>query len=364
MGNVVDNACPVFALPDGEGRVSAVRAKALVFADPRSHALQTYLERVAPSGLPVLVRGETGTGKELVARHLHRLSGRKGEFVAVNCGAISEGVAESELFGHEAGAFSGAAGRRIGWLEAADGGTLFLDEIGDLPLPQQVKLLRALQEQEIVRVGGRRPIRIDLRLVTATNVDLEQAVAAGRFRQDLYYRINVAKLQLPPLRERPLDIMPLAEHFRAGYCQKHGMAQPMFSEAAVEALQEYAWPGNIRELENVVQLALLVANGPVIQAGDLHFPGGGDVAVAAAATAAPALPQDAIREQLHRLFELPGESLFKDIEALLVREAYAWSGYNQVRSAAMLGITRNTMRTLLANHGLLGGMGRPDKLPA
>ncbi|MFT4246608.1 MAG: sigma-54 dependent transcriptional regulator [Pseudomonas sp.] len=362
MGNLVDNAFPVLAFPDEQRRLSPARAKAMVFADPRSHALQAYLERVAPSGLPVLIRGETGTGKELIARHLHHLSGCKGDFVAVNCGAISEGLAESELFGHEAGAFSGAAGRRIGWLEAADGGTLFLDEIGDLPLQQQVKLLRALQEQEIVRVGGRRPVRVDFRLVTATNVDLEQAVAAGSFRQDLYYRINVARVHAPPLRERPLDIVPLAEHFRAGYCRRLGLAQPMFSEAAVEALLEYPWPGNIRELENVVQLALLVADGPLIQATDLQLPCAGH-APATTAAPVPALPQETIREQLHRLFELPGESLFKDIEALLVREAYAWNGYNQVRSAAMLGITRNSMRTLLANHGLLGGGARQDPLP-
>src|SRR5690606_31814766 len=165
----------VLTLPDAEKQPLSIRAKALVFHDPRSRELLDFVERVAPSEAPVLIHGETGTGKELIARHIHFKSGRKGQFVAVNCGAINENLAESELFGHEAGAFSGATSRRIGWFEEADGGTLFLDEVGDLPMPLQVKLLRALQEQEIVRVGSRKPIKVNIRLVTATNIDLEQA---------------------------------------------------------------------------------------------------------------------------------------------------------------------------------------------
>lgn len=360
MGKVPGNAWQVLSFPEDSPCPLPEKARALVFSDPRSLSLQGYLQRLAPSGLPVLIRGETGTGKELIARHMHQLSRRRGEFVAVNCGAISEGLAESELFGHEAGAFSGANGRRIGWLEAADGGTLFLDEIGDLPLPQQVKLLRALQEQEIVRVGGRRPVRVDFRLVTATNVDLEQAVATGRFRPDLYYRINVARVQALPLRERPLDILPLAAHFRTGYCQKLAMMEPMFSESAAEALLAHAWPGNIRELENVVQLAVLLANGGVVQVTDLQLSGTA-APLAETSLPAPTAPRETIRKQLHRLFELPGHALFKDIEALLVGEAYAWNGHNQVRTASMLGITRNSMRTLLVNHGLLGSLSRSDR---
>lgn len=355
MKSFAESSHAVLTLPGADKQPLSIRAKALVFSDPRSRDLLDYLQRLGPAEIPVLIHGESGTGKELVARHLHSCSGRRGNFVAVNCGAINENLAESELFGHEAGAFSGAIGRRIGWFEEADGGTLFLDEIGDLPLPLQVKLLRALQEQEIVRVGSRKPIKIDVRLVTATNIDLQQAVAAENFRLDLFYRINVARVDLLPLRERPLDILPLAEHFRESYCQRMRIAQPMFSEAAVAALLEYSWPGNIRELENVIHLALLVATDRIIRQDDLKFSG------AALSSGRPPtagsdgslLPQEIIREQILRLFEVPGASLLKELEAQLVREAYAWSGYNQVRSAELLGITRNAMRTLLMNHGLL-----------
>jgi transcriptional regulator with GAF, ATPase, and Fis domain len=170
---------PILTLPQGEKDPLSIRAKALVFSDPRSLQLLEYLKRVGPSEAPVLINGETGTGKELVARYIHSASGRTGAFVPVNCGALSENLAESEFFGHEAGSFSGASGRRIGWFEEADGGTLFLDEIGDLPLPLQVKLLRVLQEQEVVRVGSRKPIKINIRLVTATNIDLRTADLLG-----------------------------------------------------------------------------------------------------------------------------------------------------------------------------------------
>ena len=345
---------PILTLPQGDKQPLSIRAKALVFADPRSRQLLEFLDRVGPGEVPVLINGETGTGKELVARYLHAASGRKGAFVAVNCGAINENLAESELFGHEAGAFSGATGRRAGWFEEADGGTLFLDEIGDLPMPLQVKLLRALQEQEIVRVGSRKPIKVDIRLVTATNVDLEQAVDAGNFRLDLFYRINVAQVQVLPLRERPLDIMPLVEHFRRHYAQRLKIAEPMFSEAAVSALLDYAWPGNIRELENVVHLALLVAGDKVVRPEHLKFsPGLGGVRGGSGGPAG--LPQEVIREQLQRLFEVPGESLLHDLEDLIVREAFSHCGFNQLRTAALLGISRNAMRTLLVNHGLLKG---------
>jgi Response regulator containing CheY-like receiver, AAA-type ATPase, and DNA-binding domains len=347
-------ATPVLTLPQGEKQPLSIRAKALVFADPRSRQLLEFLDRVGPSEVPVLINGETGTGKELVARYIHSASGRKGAFVAVNCGAINENLAESELFGHEAGAFSGATGRRAGWFEEADGGTLFLDEIGDLPMPLQVKLLRALQEQEIVRVGSRKPIKVDIRLVTATNVDLEQAVDAGNFRLDLFYRINVAQARVLPLRERPLDIMPLVEHFRRLYAQRLKIAEPMFSEAAVSALLDYAWPGNIRELENVVHLALLVAGEKAVRPEHLKFSAAlsGQRMGAGAPTG---LPQEIIRDQLQRLFEVPGETLLHDLEDLIVREAFAHCGFNQLRSAALLGISRNAMRTLLVNHGLLKG---------
>lgn len=344
----------ILTLPQGQTNPLSVRAKALVFSDPRSQALLEYLKRIAPSEAPVLINGETGTGKELVARFIHTASGRKGNFVAVNCGAISETLAESELFGHEAGSFSGATGRRAGWFEEADGGTLFLDEIGDLPMPLQVKMLRALQEQEVVRVGSRKPIKIDIRLVTATNIDLQQAIDAGHFRLDLFYRINVAQVQLLSLRERPLDIIPLVEHFRGVYAQRLKMPEPMLSEAAVSALLAYPWPGNIRELENVVHLALLVAGDKILRPEHLKFSAGLSPAPATGERL-PRLPQEVIREQLQRLFDVPGESLLFDLEDLIVRESFAHCSFNQLRTAELLGITRNAMRTLLVNHGMLKG---------
>ncbi len=342
----------LISLPDSENRALSIRAKALVFADPKSLAILRFIEQVGPSNAPVLILGETGTGKELAARHIHHVSGRTGAFIAVNCGAINPQLAESELFGHEAGSFTGANLRRAGYFEEAHGGTLFLDEIGDLAPALQAKLLRVLQEGEVTRVGANRAKPVDVRVVAATNVDLEQAVLAGNFRMDLFYRINLASVRLPPLRERPQDVLLLAEHFRGRYCAQLKRAQPMLSEAAVQALQAYPWPGNIRELENVIHLALLVSNGNLIRPEHLKF------SEALAGYMQPAhddkgLPQDEIKEGVLRLFRSPGESLLRDVEQLVVCEAYAYCRFSQVRTAALLGITRNTVRTLLARHGLL-----------
>ena len=202
---------------------TSIRATAQVFEDPKSQALLAHLQQVAPSDASVLIIGETGTGKELVARHLHNLSARRnGPFIAVNCGAFSESLVEAELFGHEKGAFTGALSAKAGWFEEANGGTLFLDEIGDLPMPIQVKLLRVLQEREVVRLGSRKSIPIDVRVLAATNVQLEKAINAGHFREDLYYRLNVVSLELSPLRERPGDILPLVRHFIAAYSHRLG----------------------------------------------------------------------------------------------------------------------------------------------
>ncbi|NIE81965.1 MULTISPECIES: sigma-54 dependent transcriptional regulator [unclassified Burkholderia] len=342
----------LLALPERESRPLSIRAKAIVFADPASRAVLRFAEQLGPTLAPVLILGETGTGKELVARHIHELSGRKGAFIAVNCGAISQQLAESELFGHEAGAFTGAQGRRTGYFEEAHQGTIFLDEIGDLPLALQAKLLRVLQEGEVTRVGATRARAVDVRVVAATHVDLEQAVLAGNFRMDLFYRINLARVRLPPLRERPHDILPLAEHFRARYCRQLQRAQPMLSEGASQALLAYPWPGNIRELENVMHLALLVSSGNLIREEHLKF----SEALAGQARAGQAenvLPQDEIRAGVRRLFRAPGESLLRDLEELVVGEAFEHCRYSQVRTAALLGVTRNTMRTLLARYGLL-----------
>ncbi|VFT63128.1 putative transcriptional regulator [Pseudomonas aeruginosa] len=249
----------VITHPHARELTKSVRATVLVFNDPRSRELLERIERLAPSEANALVIGETGTGKELVARHIHALSGRNGgPFVAVNCGAFAESLVESELFGHEKGAFTGALQSKAGWFEAANGGTLFLDEIGDLPPSIQVKLLRVLQEREVVRLGSRRPIPIDVRLVAATNVDLADAVVAGHFREDLFYRLHVATIQLPPLRERRGDILPLAEYFIVEHCRRLGYTSASLSPEAERKLLGHSWAGNIRELENAIHHALLV----------------------------------------------------------------------------------------------------------
>jgi DNA-binding NtrC family response regulator len=397
---IQENKQPVLlSLEGGNAQPLSVRAKALVFSDPVSATLLEYIERIAPSDAPVLIGGETGTGKELVARHIHLLSGRKGPFLAVNCGAISDQLAESELFGHEAGSFTGAVGKREGWFEAANEGTLFLDEIGDLPLPLQVKLLRVLQEKEVVRIGSRKSIPVNVRLVVATNVDLDYAVSAGHFRRDLLYRINIAQVKLPPLRERPGDVLPLAEHFLKTYSQRMGYRQPQFSSGAAELLLTYSWPGNIRELENVVHFALLVSSGDKIEPAHLKVTGGWNTGTNHQQVPQPVHqplhnangqtrsfgnpgfgvqpgslngsdinlsnssgngddPMTAIAKQLRRLFTEQGDSdHFDKLESLIVHEAFAHVRSNQVHGAALLGISRNVMRTLLKRHGLLADAG-------
>lgn len=374
----------VLSLEGGNAQPLSVRAKALVFSDPASAELLEYIERIAPSEAPVLIGGETGTGKELVARHIHLLSGRKGPFLAVNCGAISDHLAESELFGHEAGSFTGAAGKREGWFEAANGGTLFLDEIGDLPLGLQVKLLRVLQEKEVVRIGSRKSISVDVRLVVATNVDLDYAVSAGHFRRDLLYRINIAQVKLPPLRDRPGDVLPLAEHFLKTYSVRMGYKQrPHFSEEATDLLLHYSWPGNIRELENVVHFALLVAASDKIEASHLKVTGGWQTGsaefksptlqninrqpqMAVQATHPVSNAQDdplnIIAQQLRRLFTEQGDGPhFEKLESLIVHQAFAYVRSNQVHASALLGISRNVMRTLLKRHGLLADNQADDR---
>jgi Nif-specific regulatory protein len=229
------------------------------------------IAQVAPSGATVLIRGESGTGKELVAHAIHYNSPRSSKpFVKVNCAALPESLIESELFGHEKGAFTGAVARKRGRFELAEGGTLFLDEIGDLSPAMQVKLLRALQEREFERVGGTETIKVNVRLITATNVDLEQAVSDGRFRSDLYYRLNVFSIYLPPLRERRTDILLLADHFLEKYGSQNGKRIKRISTPAIDMLMSYHWPGNVRELENVVERATLVCEGNVIHG--YHLP--------------------------------------------------------------------------------------------
>ena len=234
--------------------------------------LDRLLQRIAPLDTTVLIRGETGCGKEVIARRLHALSGRE-PFIAVNCAALVESLAESELFGHERGAFTGANQTHAGVFERADGGTLFLDEVGDMPLPLQAKLLRVLQEQQVMRVGGRAPIPVSARLVLATHQDLEAMIADGRFREDLFFRINVVELKVPPLRERREDILQLTQCFLDDCSERRGMARRSLDLDAKDALRAHDWPGNVRELRHTIERACIFADGERLRAADLFDPG-------------------------------------------------------------------------------------------
>jgi two-component system response regulator HydG len=247
-----------------------LRGGNIIGASPAWRRLMTLVDQVADSSATVLIQGESGTGKELIARAIHdRSSRRDGPFVAVNCAALPETLLESELFGYEKGAFTGAAGRKEGRFELADGGTLFLDEVADLSPVTQPKILRVLQEGEFERVGGTRSLRVDVRIVTATNQDLGVMVREKRFREDLYYRLNVITVTAPPLRERREDIPLLAQHFLRLYAAKNNRRLENLSDEAVGCLEAYSWPGNVRELENVLERAVVLARGATVEAENL-----------------------------------------------------------------------------------------------
>ena len=285
------------------------------------------VQKVAPSTSTVLVYGESGTGKELVARALHHGSERRTKpFYAVNVAALPESILEAELFGYEKGAFTGADSRKIGLFEQASGSSLFLDEVGDLKRDLQVKLLRVLQEREILRVGGNERVKVDVRIIAATNQNLERLVREGRFREDLYYRLNVIPIALPPLRERRTDIPLLLEHFLAKY---GGAGGRKVTDKALEALVAYDWPGNVRELESVVERAVLLAEGPEIQKEDLP----------AAVRAGISPPRESYN------FELPESGVDLDaLERSLVLKALAKTDGNVTRAARLLGLTRRTLQ--------------------
>ena len=293
-------------------------------------AVLSLVERVAKSDSPVLVCGESGTGKELIARALHRLSGRgNNPLVDINCAAIAENLLESELFGHEKGAFTGALGRKTGLFELAAGGTLFMDEIGELDPKLQGKLLRALEQGQFFRVGGTQKVEVSVRIVAATNKDLQRAVQDGTFRSDLYYRINTISIDLPPLRDRAVDIPLIARHFLQQY---GGANPPSLTEEAMAALQAYRWPGNIRELRNVIERAVLLANGGVIGAQDLPLQG-----IGAGGPSTP--PSGATVSSLEELER-------RHIQAVLTQ-----TNWHQGRAATALGISSKTLYRKIREYG-------------
>ena len=335
---------------------SEKRRRSPVVEDPAMKALYKLAERVAcvPSPISVLILGETGTGKELLAETIHHASARAGrKFVGLNCAALSESLLESELFGYERGAFTGAQHAKPGLLEEAEGGTVFLDELGEMAPALQAKLLRVLETREVLRVGGRKARPIDVRFVAATNRDLEQEIAAGRFRSDLYYRLNVVTMHVPALRERTTELVSLANHFIRERCAVFGWSRtPELSPEACAALGRYHWPGNVRELRNTVERALLELEPNATQIGpEFLRPGTGSLAPKPHSTPTPSPEADEARPHS----PTPPRSFraeVGDLERELVIETMARCGGNQTRAAKELGISRNTLIARLATFGV------------
>jgi len=312
--------------------------RSMIGQSPAIQDLIRTAQQAAASNATVLLRGESGTGKEILARAIHRWSARRdGPLVIVNCVALSEELLESELFGHEKGAFTGAHQRKRGKVELADGGTLFLDEVGDIRPSLQAKLLRLLQEHEFERVGGTRPLRVDARFIAATNSDLEQAMKQGTFRQDLYYRLNVVSLFLPPLRARKEDIDVLAPHFVAKYCAELKRRPATISPAALDLLRQHDWPGNVRELENAIERAVVLSTGSEIGPRDL-----------------PIAPSP-VEEESDGTSDSSFRQVVLNFKRDLLRSALAQAGGNQTRAAEALGLQRTYLSRLLKELGLREG---------
>jgi two-component system NtrC family response regulator len=310
------------------------RVREIISQSPEMEEVLSRAARVASSKATVLIRGESGTGKEQVARAIHAASPWKdGPFVAVNCAALSEGVLESELFGHEKGAFTGAVHQLKGRFERAHGGTLFIDEVGDMPPSVQVKLLRAIQEHAFERVGGTETIHVDTRIVAATNRHLEKLLQEGRFREDLYYRLNVVTITIPPLRDRRQDIPPLAEHFLKKYAEENSKPVRGLSKEAMDALMKYDYPGNVRELENIIEQAVVLSRGEIITTDDL-----------------PGTVRGLQSEQDFSSGNL--EERVAAYEQKLIREALNKAGGVQTKAAQLLGLSERNLRYKLNKHGM------------
>ncbi|WP_045727014.1 sigma-54 dependent transcriptional regulator [Xanthomonas sp. GPE 39] len=324
-------------------------ANRLLGASAAMEALRTTIAKVARNQAPVYILGESGVGKELVARTIHEQGGRAaGPFVPVNCGAIPAELMESEFFGHKKGSFTGAHADQAGLFQAAHGGTLFLDEVAELPLQMQVKLLRAIQEKSVRPVGAATEVPVDVRILSATHRDLADLVAEGRFRHDLYYRINVIELRVPPLRERADDLPHLAAAILSRLAKSHGRPPPLLSSSALDALSGYAFPGNVRELENILERALAMADDDQIDVADLRLPQPGNSA-RAAAEAAPALPPGVVDID-------PGSSALpsyiEQLERAAIQKALEENRWNKTRTAAQLGITFRALRYKLKKLGM------------
>jgi two-component system, NtrC family, response regulator AtoC len=345
-----------------EAAGASVEAEAIAL-DERMQEIHGLLARVAPSDIPVLILGETGVGKEVLAERVHNASTRRGRpLLRLNCAALSEQLVEAELFGHEKGAFTGASSAKVGLLESATGGTVLLDEIGDLRLDAQAKLLRALEEGKVLRVGGVTPRPIDVRFVAATHRDLEQSVLSGAFRRDLYFRLAGVVLRVPPLRERPLEVLPLARLFLRAACARYKRGfEPVLSEDALAYLRAYAWPGNIRELRHSVERALLLCDGPALERKhfDLSGPALSSAPRPAPVTAAPEAPVASGSSRVDEPAPTGRNPLGLTRER--ITEALDRHAGNQTRAAKSLGISRRTLVNWIERYGLARPRGARDE---
>lgn len=354
MARDKDAAFREHGLPVGNPDVPTADPRPMVCADPASKSLVKLLARIAPSDMSVMISGDSGTGKGVVARHIHKVGGRTGAFVVVNCSAIAEQLAASDPSSLNKAVSATGNVNSDRWFEDARHGTLFLDEIADLPATLQNRLLRTLQEHEATLAGSQAPGPNDVRLIAATKVDLSEAVSAGHFRLELFYRLNVGRIALLPLRERRIDVAALAHHFLDLYGKRLNLPPPRLGEDAIATLTEYPWPGNVRELENVIHFALLVTPEQELRSEHLRLGGMRAVTQTAAPTdwvGSEELPE-ALGKLLVRMFREPGGRLLDDLERQVIAEAFKFTGENQVRTAALLGISRNVVRTLLRKHGL------------
>lgn len=318
----------------------------IITVNPKIQEILKLIVQVAKTKATVLIQGESGTGKELIAKAIHYRSDRAEKpLIALNCAAIPKDLLESELFGHEKGAFTGALRQKKGKFELADGGTLFLDEIGEMPLELQVKILRALEEQRFTRVGGTEPIQVDIRVIASTNKDLKEEIQRGRFREDLYYRLNVVAIKIPPLRERQEDIPLLVKHFIHKYCKEAGDRVLKISPQAMKTLKRYSWPGNIRELENAVLRAMVVTQGNIIDEKDLPE----EVRMANRENKLK-IPRN--KEELNKAKKLARERAVRELEERCIREALRRSGGNVSRAAREFGMDRRQLQNLIKKYAI------------